>query len=308
MSDAPRRTFGQDFRLFFLRGLVVLLPSVLTLWIIVKAYQFVDDTIAEPINAGVRWVILQATPHLDILDGFEPTEDQIAAERRRIRETGRPTPEDAILITALTRENIREWWEGFALGFLDLIGIMVAITIVYFAGRLLGGFFGRRVYRRVEKALISIPVVKQVYPYVKQVVDFLFGEDKPLEFKRVVLVEYPRKGIFSIGLLTGSALKSVSQKANIDSVTVFIPSSPTPFTGYTITIPRSEALDLPISIDEALRFTISGGVLMPDRETLPPGVDPTRIEQPGTPGPGRSAGGPIDSTNPSALRGDSDES
>jgi len=283
MSSAPSRTFGQDFRLFFLRGLVILLPSVLTLWIIVKAYQFIDDTIAEPINGGVRWVILQATPHVPAFGGFLPTDDQIAAEERRVRDTGKPLPVRTVITSSLTRENILEWWEGYAFGLLDLIGIVVAITIVYFAGRLLGGFFGRKIYRRLEKAITSIPVVKQVYPYVKQVVDFLFGEDKPIEFKRVVLVEYPRKGIYSIGLLTGSALKSVSQTANVDSVTVFIPSSPTPFTGYTITVPRSEAMDLPISIDEALRFTISGGVLMPDRETLPPGVDPTKVAQPPTP-------------------------
>jgi len=164
---------------------------------------------------------------------------------------------------------------------MDLIGLVVAIIMVYFAGRLLGGYFGRRIYRRLESTIISIPGVKQVYPYVKQIVDFLFGEDRQVGFERVVVVEYPRKGIWSIGLLTGQAMKTVAERAG-DSVTVFIPSSPTPFTGYTITLPRSEVYDLPITIDEALRFVVSGGVLLPSHQIAPGGAV-HEINQPRSP-------------------------
>ena len=113
-----------------------------------------------------------------------------------------------------------------------------------------------------------MPIFKQVYPYVKQVVDFLFSDDKPIQFNRVVVVEYPRQGVWSVGLVTGSTMKSIEESSG-DAITIFIPSSPTPFTGYTITVPRSEVRELPISIDEALRFTISGGVLVPPHEAVP---------------------------------------
>jgi uncharacterized membrane protein len=154
---------------------------------------------------------------------------------------------------------------------MNFIGLVVAILAVYIAGRLLGGFLGRRIQGRVESLLTSIPVIKQIYPSVKQIVDFLIRDEKKIQFNRVVMVEYPRKGIWSIGLVTGNPMKSMQAEIAPQagpSITVFIPSSPTPFTGYTITVPRNSVIELPISIDEALRFTISGGVLIPSHESL----------------------------------------
>jgi uncharacterized membrane protein len=114
-----------------------------------------------------------------------------------------------------------------------------------------------------------VPVVKQVYPYVKQVVDFLFSDDSPMEFNRVVALEYPRKGLWSVGFVTGDSLRTLRESSG-KAVSVFIPSSPTPFTGYTITVPVEELIEMPISVEEAIRFAISGGVLIPDHQ-IPPG-------------------------------------
>jgi uncharacterized membrane protein len=284
MSQSPKRTFAADFKQFFVRGLVILLPTVLTLWLLVMAYQFVDDKIAEPINRGIRTVLVEATPHWKVLrDNFEPTKEAIAVERvRRAAEPLRTPPSDEEIVADLRRANIAEWWEGWWFGVMDLIGLVVAIIMVYFAGRLLGGYFGRRIYRRLESTIVSIPVFKQVYPYVKQVVDFLFGEDRQAGFERVVVVEYPRQGIWSIGLLTGQAMRTIAERAG-DSVSVFIPSSPTPFTGYAITVPRKDVYDLPITIDEALRFIISGGVLLPANQALPRAVREGELAQPRSP-------------------------
>lgn len=274
MSKSPQRSFGADFKQFFVRGLVILLPTVLTLWLLVMAYQFVDNAIAEPINRGIRLGMAEATPHWATLRRqFEPGAEAIALERaRRESEALRTPPTDQQIIEHLRLRNIEAWWGSWWFGVMDLIGVIVAIIMVYFAGRLLGGYFGRRIYRRVESTIVSIPGVKQVYPYVKQIVDFLFGEDRQAGFERVVIVEYPRRGIWSIGLLTGASMKTIADRAG-DSVTIFIPSSPTPFTGYTITVPRQEVFDLPITIDEALRFIVSGGVLLPANQTaiLPAG-------------------------------------
>lgn len=284
MRDPKPRRIKSGFRAFFFRGLVVLLPTILTLWIAVKAYQFVDDAIAEPINRGIRQLMAKSTPHLILFrEAFEPTDEDVRIERaKHADEPVRQRPGEDQVRKKLRKDNVEAWWGSRWFGAMDLIGIVVAIVAVYFTGRLLGGFVGRRIYRRVERGIVSLPVFKQVYPYIKQVVDFLFGEERPIEFKRVVLVEYPRKGLWAVGLLTGPAMRTVSQTAG-DSVTVFIPSSPTPFTGYTISVPKSEVYDLPITIDEALRFTVSGGVLLPDRQALPPSVGPGEVRQPPTP-------------------------
>jgi uncharacterized membrane protein len=245
MTTNPKaRTFSSDFKRFFIRGLVVLLPSILTLWIVVKAYQFVYNNIAEPINGWIKLGLVQLSR------AWSPLREFFGSDQ------------------AAVAANVEAWWVRHHL-LLDVIGVIVAIVAVYVAGRLLGGFFGRRIYKRLERLVTAVPVFKQVYPYVKQVVDFLFSDEKPLKFNRVVVVEYPRKGIWSVGFLTGPTMKSIA-KSSGDSVTIFIPSSPTPFTGYTITVPREEALELPISVEEAIRFAVTGGVLIPPHQVIEP--------------------------------------
>ncbi|MHC4774859.1 MAG: DUF502 domain-containing protein [Planctomycetota bacterium] len=265
-TNPAARTFSSDFKRFFLRGLVVLLPSVLTLWIVVKAYQFVDNTIAEPINGWVRVGLIQtATAWEPLREEFDPSETAIQAEARTREAAGVAPLSRAKIRADLRAANIRQWWDNH--WYLDLIGLIVAIIAVYVAGRLLGGFFGRHIYRRLEGFITALPVFKQVYPYVKQVVDFLFSDERPIKFNRVVVMEYPRKGIWSVGFLTGPTMRSISRESG-DSVTVFIPSSPTPFTGYTITVPRSDVVELPITVEEALRFAVTGGVLIPRHQTI----------------------------------------
>ena len=87
--------------------------------------------------------------------------------------------------------------------------------------------------------------------------------ERRIEFSGVVAVQYPRKGIWSLGLSTGEPLERVQEVSPDELVTIFIPSSPTPVTGYVIQAPRRDVIELNLSIDEAFRFTISGGVLKP---------------------------------------------
>ncbi len=245
-TTSSARTFSSDFKRFFIRGLVVLLPSILTLWIVVKAYQFVYHNIAAPINGWIKLGLVQSSR------AWTPMREFFASDQ------------------ASVAVNVEAWWVRHHL-LLDFIGVIVAIVAVYIAGRLLGGFFGRRIYKQLERLVTAVPVFKQVYPYVKQVVDLLFSDEKPLKFNRVVVVEYPRKGIWSVGFLTGPTMKSIA-KTSGDSVTIFIPSSPTPFTGYTITVPREEAIELPISVEEAIRFAVTGGVLIPPHQMIEAGL------------------------------------
>lgn len=281
MNSRQPRTFGADFRIFFVKGLAILLPSVLTLWIVVQLFLFVQAKVAEPINVGIRFAVVQLAPKFlptaQQPDWFIVTDEQVLqlkAERTRMAQ--RAVPED-FLRAQIRQRNLKEFWDDH--WYLRGIGLVVAIILIYLAGRFLGGYIGRRVYGRLERFLARLPVFKQLYPHVKQVVEFIFGERDKLKFNRVVLVEYPRKGIWTVGLMTGDSMRDIEGKAGDECVTVFIPSSPTPFTGYTITVLRREALDLPITVEEALRFVVTGGVLIPDSQQ----IDDAAIEsrQPG---------------------------
>jgi len=153
-----------------------------------------------------------------------------------------------------------------------VISILVVLTTILLVGLWFSGFVGRRIYRAFEKTLNRLPVVGAIYPHIKQITEFFFGEDKKIEFQGVVAIQYPRQGVYSIGFLTGSSSINVNRAAQKELLSVFIPSSPMPITGYTIFVPASEIIDLPLSVDEALRTVISGGVLLPDHErsTLSP--------------------------------------
>jgi len=145
-----------------------------------------------------------------------------------------------------------------------------------------GSYIGSRLHRKGELLLTQVPVIKQVYPHVKQVTDFVFGSGHDrLKFKRVVAVQYPRKGLWSLGLVTGDPMRTIQSKESARLLTVFVPSSPTPFTGYVVTVRADETIDMPLSIEEALKFTVSGGVLTPPAEIGAAGQDwtPRRPEK-----------------------------
>jgi uncharacterized membrane protein len=271
MGKNKEKSFGSDFRHFFGRGLIVLLPTVLTLWIVVQAYRFVDANIAQPINGGVQRAVLFITPKAlsekRLPSWYTVSEDQIEQRREERRKSSLGPLSEPELRTRIRQTNFSDWWESR--WYTRFSGLIVAILLIYLAGRVLGGFIGRRLYARLERLLARIPIFKQVYPHVKQIVDFLFGESQ-MKFSKVVIVEYPRAGIWTVGLLTGDSLRDIQTQVGVDIVSVFIPSSPTPFTGYTITVPREDAIEVPITIEEALRFVVSGGVLVPDRERSGP--------------------------------------
>lgn len=273
-----KTTFAADFKRFFLRGLAILLPSVLTLWIVWQAYLFLDKQVAEPINSGIRRVVLLVIPEAvsdkKLPSWFVVTDDQVREYRVLLQRQSTIEAQellqrsDARLKEELRAVKFKRFWDDH--WYFRFIGLFVAVTLIYLSGRMLGGFIGRSVYARLESMLTRLPVIKQVYPHVKQVVDLVFGE-KQMAFKKVVLVEYPRKGIWSVAFVTSSGMRSASELAGEQALTVFIPSTPTPFTGFTITVKKSEAIDLAITVDEAIRFLLTGGVLIPGRQLGEPG-------------------------------------
>ncbi|MGP1346726.1 MAG: DUF502 domain-containing protein [Phycisphaerales bacterium] len=301
-----KRTFASDFRVFFLRGLAIVLPSVITLALIVWAYNFLDKSIAQPINAATRWTVIKAVPQVysppNLPEWYVVPQEKIDALQQTRRSSGSPELSRPAAEGRLRAQQLAELWSHQ--WYLEAIGFVIALVLVYLAGVLLGNYIGRRIYSRVEAALIRLPGIKQVYPNVKQITDFLIGnsvDDSGTgampRASKVVLVEYPRKGIWTVGLLTGYTMERIEERIGKPSVTVFIPSSPTPFTGYTITVPAEEAIELPITLDEAIRFVVSGGVLVPPRQKPPrlagsdgEAVDRAALRHPPLPDGGNGAG------------------
>jgi uncharacterized membrane protein len=139
------------------------------------------------------------------------------------------------------------------------------VLLIYILGVLVGNFIGRTFYRLLEIAVMRIPFVRAIYPAVKQVTDFLLANrGSSFSGSHVVAVQPHEKGIWSIGLLTGSGLRALAEVAGEEMVTVFVPSSPTAFSGYVLVVPRNHVVELPLTVEEAMRLLVSGGVIVPD--------------------------------------------
>lgn len=261
-KQAVKKNSTSHSRKFFWRGLTILLPSILTVWILITGYQFIQQRIAEPINTGIRAGIARWAPLPIVLESdlIEIEAELTQVQKERMRQT---TDHKEWLRQYTKTVKIQNLWNQYSFP-LDLLGLIVAIFLIYIVGLLLGSYIGHSLYKRGEQLLQRLPLFKQVYPSVKQITDFLVSDNQDRSmFSRVVAVQYPRKGIWSVGFITGDTMINISKAAGVPCATVFIPSSPTPFTGYTITIPRSDLIELPITVEEALRFTVSGGVVLP---------------------------------------------
>ncbi len=141
------------------------------------------------------------------------------------------------------------------------LGLLAIIIIIFFTGVLATNVFIKRVMPFFERLFMRIPLVYQIYPSIKQLVKFLFSEDK-LHFKKVVLFEYPRKDVFTLGFITNEFKSESIAGADQDTVCVYISSAPNPITGFFVIVPKRDVKVLNISIEDAFKIIISGGVLM----------------------------------------------
>ncbi|MDP6849626.1 MAG: DUF502 domain-containing protein [Planctomycetota bacterium] len=150
------------------------------------------------------------------------------------------------------------------------ISVALIVVLILLMGWWFSGFIGRRVVEFFERALSRVPIFGAIYPYVKQVTEFFFGEERKVEFERVVAIPYPRTGVYSLGFLTGSCLRTLNEARGHELISVFVPSSPMPATGYTLFVPAADIIPINIGVEEALRAVISGGVLVPPSEKVEP--------------------------------------
>lgn len=151
-----------------------------------------------------------------------------------------------------------------------LLASVLGLAVVVLLGFLARNFLGRKFVSLLEWFVTRVPVVKSIYPHAKQLVEFFFTDNKPIEFETVAILEYPRRGLWSIVFVTGSGLRSVQDHTRKRMVTVYVPSSPAPMTGYTMVVAADEVIQLDITVQEAMKFVISGGVLAPIEEQVKP--------------------------------------
>ena len=272
------------FRRAVIRGLGVLLPPLLTIVIFLWIGNTVRLYLLEPSEGLARYALANyfegkilpkdAIPAEQLNENlraehqgmiYQQTGDGrfvMAVHYDRLEETlqGKQMPETA---TGVYREFIDN--NILVRRYVIPLFLCVFILVLYLLGRFLAAGAGRFFWTQFEGIIHRLPLVRNVYSSVKQVTDFLFSEAE-IEYTRVVAVEYPRKGIWSLGMVTGESMLDIGCAANEPVLSVLIPTSPVPFTGFTVTIKRSEAIDLDITIDQAFQFLVSGGVVVPPQQ------------------------------------------
>jgi uncharacterized membrane protein len=276
---------------FFFRGIVTLLPVILTLVVFGLLFQMVNRYVTGPINATIYWSLERNALGWSALEwlGVDPLASEYLEPELLpldLRTVATTSPEgfndvrfrDALVVyrhdhlgllrdlgdLAIRSDRLREAVKERVH---PLIGVVLSLLLVLWLGWLVGGFVGRRFMQHVDHTMTLIPVVKSVYPYSKQLVEFFF-EKKKVEFDTVVAVPYPNADFWSLAFVTNGSLRSLDKASGKELVCVFLPTSPMPMTGYTMFIDIERVIPLPISIDEAVRIVMTGGVLLPPEELV----------------------------------------
>ena len=274
------------FRRAVLRGLAVLLPPLLTIVIFLWVWNTVTDYLLAPMESGARRLLVtnyqqnivpaDAIAADNVKDGrgtYEGVLYQLVDDGRFVladdydwlkQDLGFDPP------TSSAEEFYRVFVDRrFLQGYIVIpFFLCVFLLMLYLLGKFLAAGVGRFFWMQFERIINRLPLVRNVYSSVKQVTDFLFSE-REIEYTRVVAVEYPRKGIWTLAMVTGESLLDIHSAANEPMLSVLVPTSPMPFTGFTVTVKKSETLDLNITIDQAFQFIVSCGVVVPPQQVVP---------------------------------------
>lgn len=187
---------------YFFRGLITILPLLVTIWLLWFMFSFLDGIFGNIITTFI----------------------------------GRPLPG---------------------------VGLVITVLLIFISGYFATHVFGAKIFEVGEQVLYHVPIVKSIYTSAKQINDVLFIHKGSSEFRRACLIEYPRKGIYSIGFVTSDASLEIEEKTKAKLINVFIPNTPTPATGFLVIVPAQEVILLEMKTDEAFKYVVSGGVLQP---------------------------------------------
>lgn len=288
MSRSRARDIVHTYKQVFLKGLGTVLPTLLTLWIVVATSDFVARTIAAPIADGIKAQLVQSEVgnelcfrvwrSLSVLrkpvprsapaglgDGARARFD--AAESARLEG-----------LEATRRDDLRAELDQ---RFPKWVGVALAVIAVFLVGFFMASFLGSSAWGLVEGWLGRIPLVKNIYPGAKQMVSFFLSGDEAASWQAVVAVEFPRKGLWSIGFLTAENVPEIEAQSGERVRGVYLG---TPAAGQVVLARESEIVAVDMTVDEALKFLMSGGVIGRDPDR-PPGTPilPWEATGPGAP-------------------------
>jgi uncharacterized membrane protein len=142
------------------------------------------------------------------------------------------------------------------------LGVIALILIILLAGLLTTNILGRKIFEVWESFLQHVPVIRSVYNLVKSIVDTISLQGKE-QFNRVVLIEFPRKGHYSIAFVTGVTKGEVQEITKEKLINVYVPTTPNPTSGYFLLVPESEIIPLSMSVEDGMKMIISGGLYTP---------------------------------------------
>jgi uncharacterized membrane protein len=285
-----RRSWLYPFRRAVLGGLGVVLPPLLTVVIFLWVAGTIQQYALEPVTTGARNLLAWYWTERD---------EELLADKTIVAELARKPPPDSVVLpsgdvydrlksgiylpknveavvgdddprlleNSSRRQIYQHYIEVDVLPARRVVPLFLGffVLFLYLLGKLLAGGIGRVLWNLFEWAIHRLPLVRNVYDSVKQVTDFMIKEPE-IEYTRVVAVEYPRKGCWSLGFVTGESLQDIRNAAGEPVLSVMIPSSPMSVTGYTITALKSLTVDLDLTIDQALQFVISCGVVLPPHQ------------------------------------------
>ena len=280
----------RPFRRAVLAGLGVLLPPLLTLALFLWAWSLVESYVLDPVDWAARSTVVAFIADVHEESPKKITSSEIGNSEvktglidgtafvqlsttqwipRQIYRSVMSDPGD----TDLSQANANDVYLRYVrLNYLKrpvviVVFLCLFVIVLYVLGKFLAAGIGRITLRLFERVINRVPIIRNVYSSVKQVTDFLFTE-REMEFNRVVAVQYPSQGIWSIGFVTGESMQSLHDSIGEPVLSVLMPTSPMPATGFTITVPKSRTIDLGITVDQAIQFVVSCGVVVPINEQV----------------------------------------
>jgi uncharacterized membrane protein len=269
----------RPFRTAVLRGLGVVAAPLLTLVILLWIVRTVDYYILTPVLNGTRDLVVRELADIRTeLPDAQPTADPTVVvsegkEYKRLESDqfvplsvystvmkhspGQAPPESG-------QEAYRRWLDVTYLRpwVVGPVFLIVFVVLMYLLGSMFAAGLGRAFWGWVEQGVGRLPVVRAVYGSAKQVTNYVFS-DRELNFTRVVAVEYPCRDVWSLAFVTNEGMTDVQAVAGVPMLTILLPTSPVPVSGYTMLIPKSDVLDVEMTVEQAVEYIVSCGVVLP---------------------------------------------
>jgi uncharacterized membrane protein len=199
-------------------GLLLILPLILTLWILKLVFSLVDDNVTPWVMRILRATRIEEASHVNV----------------------------AYLA--------------------PMVGLILTLVIVYAFGLLAGNLAGRRLWGWIEAGILRVPIVKRVYGSARQLLDS-FSAGGSGGFSRVVALEYPRVGVWTVGFVTNENAAALSPSGvDVRTIAVFLPTTPNPTSGWLAIVPAKDAVPLDLSVEEGIKLVVSGGFVLPARK------------------------------------------